>query len=88
MEVAFAPKFIRAFRSLPVELQNEAYEKIDLFKEVKNHHSLKVHKLTGKLADRFSFSVNYQTRIVFKYIKERRGKSAVLLMIGDHDVYR
>jgi len=87
MEVAFAPSFIRAL-ALPAGLQEDALEKIDLFHETKNHKQLKVHKLTGRLVDRYSFSVNFQTRIVFRFSKQKKPKTAFLLTIGDHDVYK
>lgn len=88
MEVAYAPSFIRAFRALVPELQEEALEKIDLFREEKNHKQLKVHKLTGRLTDRYSFYVNFRTRIVFIFSKQRTPKTAYLLMIGNHDIYQ
>ncbi|PIP87096.1 hypothetical protein COW81_02075 [Candidatus Campbellbacteria bacterium CG22_combo_CG10-13_8_21_14_all_36_13] len=85
MEVSYLPQFIKMFNSLPKELQDEALEKIILFKNKINHKQLKVHKLNGPLKDRHSFSVNYKTRIVFKYISK---KEAVLLAIGNHNVYK
>lgn len=87
MEIAFAPSFIRALRSLPPELQEEALEKIDLFRDSKNHTQLKVHKLTGRLIGRYSFYVNFRTRIVFIFSKQKKSTIAFLLTIGDHSVY-
>jgi len=85
LRVYFKPTFVRQFRALPLALQAEVIEKIELFKNHKNHTQLKVHKLKGPLAGRYSFSVDYNTRIVFIYQKPN---SAVLLVIGDHDVYK
>jgi len=84
MDVSYAPTFVRQFKGLEKNLQEEVIEKIELFCNRKNHRSLKVHKLTGRLAGRFSFSVNYKFRIVFLYLSSR---SVVLLAVGDHDVY-
>ena len=64
-------------------MQEEAWEAIDAFSNVNQHACLKVHKLKGRLSGRYSFSVNYKFRIVFCYKK----KEAILLAIGDHDVY-
>ena len=86
MEVSYTPSFLRVFKTLPQALQEEAIEKIDLFQDPKNHPGLKVHKLKGKLSGRYSFSVNYQTRIVFCYLNVKP-KEALCLAIGDHDVY-
>ena len=85
MEVYFKPTFIRKLKSLEAALQDEIMEKIELFKDEKNHKQLKVHKLQGVLSGRYSFSVNYQTRIVFSYLSKNE---AVLLAVGDHDVYK
>ena len=84
MKVHFLPIFIRHFKKLDLDLQEEALEKIELFKSVKNHKLLKIHKLHGPLTGRYSFSVNYKTRIVFSYINK---KEVVLLAVGDHAVY-
>ncbi len=85
MEVAFAPQFRKQFKKLPHALQEEALEKIELFRDSDTHPSLRVHKLKGVLEGRWSFSVNYRYRIIFMW--ERPYKSAILLAIGDHSVY-
>ena len=84
MKVHFLPVFVRHLNRLDPKLQQEAIEKIELFKDRKNHDWLKVHRLHGRLAGRYSFYVNYKTRIVFCYLSKNE---AVLLAIGDHAVY-
>lgn len=85
MEVFYTPVFTRQFNKLEEDLQDEAAIKIKTFKNSRNHQQLKVHKLKGILAGRYSFSVNYRYRIVFSYLSKNK---AVLLAIGDHDVYK
>jgi len=85
MKIVYLPSFIRQFKTLEKDLQEEAFEKIELFRNADNHKFLRVHKLKGRLAGRYSFSVNYKTRIVFSYISK---DEAAFLDIGDHDVYR
>lgn len=85
MDIRFKPSFIRQFNRLETALQDEVVEKIELFKNTKNNKQLKVHKLKGRLKGRYSFSVNYQTRIVFVY---KSKQEVVLLAVGDHDVYK
>ncbi len=58
MKISFKPTFIRQFNGLVLGLQQEAIEKIELFKEKRNHNQHKVHKLRGRLRGRYSFSVN------------------------------
>lgn len=85
MEISYAPFFIRQFGAFEDDLQDEIIEKIELFKDRKNHRRLRLHKLKGQLLGRYSFSVNYRFRIIFAYISR---DSAVLLAVGDHDVYK
>lgn len=85
MQVLYAPTFLRILKSLPTDLQEETIEDIEAFTHFDQHARLKVHKLKGRLAGRHAFSVNYRYRIVFQYLKQN---TAVMLAIGDHDVYR
>lgn len=85
IEIIYKPSFIREFDALDKNLQDEILEKIELFKDTKNHKQLKVHKLHGHLRDKSSFSVNYKFRIVFSYISK---KEVRFFTIGDHDVYK
>lgn len=85
MIIRYKPSFIRDFKKLPVEVQEEVLEKIDSFRNKNNHKKLKVHKLKGKLKEFYIFSVTYSHRIVFDYESK---KEVVFIMIGDHDVYK
>lgn len=85
LSVYFKPTFIRQLKKLEPDLQHEVFQKIALFKNISEHKELQVHKLKGKLLDKFSFSVNFKYRIVFQYLSK---KEVVLLAIGDHDVYK
>ena len=84
MKIGYKPVFIRQFNKLPQALQEEALEKIELFKEDPNHPTLKVHKLRGQFSGCYSFSVNYKYRIIFNYATKTE---ISVLAIGDHDVY-
>ena len=85
LSVVYTPHFIQQVKTLESSLQEEIVEKIELFKNLKNYKRLKVHKLKGRLSGRYSFSVNYKIRIVFSYLSKNK---AVLLAIGDHDIYK
>lgn len=85
MRVKYKPSFVREFKKLQTELQEESLDKIELFKNKNNHKKLKVHKLKGRLKNFYSFSVTYSHRVVFEYEEK---ESVVFLGIGDHDVYR
>lgn len=85
IEISFKPSFVRQVKLLEEDLFEEVIEKIEFFKYKKNHSSLKVHKLHGKLSGCWSFSVNYKIRVVFQYLSKTE---IVLLAVGDHDVYK
>lgn len=84
MLVSITPQFRRSFKKLEKGLQTEALEKIELFKDMKNHKTLKVHILKGRLKGKYSFSVNYKVRIIFTYLST---SEVALMMIGTHDIY-
>lgn len=86
IKVNFKSKFIRQYKKLTKELQIEVKERIDLFKRNPSNQILKIHRLGGRLKGSFSFSVNYQYRIIFEW--KEKNKVAVLLSVGDHDIYR
>lgn len=85
MEVHITQRFWRRFKKLPPLLRKEALQRIEEFQDSQRHPYLNIHKLHGKLKDRWSFSVNYRYRVVFMW--EKKGESAILLAIGDHNVY-
>lgn len=85
IEIIYSPFFVRKFSKLENNLQKDVLQKIDLFKNKKNHKILEVHKLHGKFKEYFGFSVNYKFRIVFRYTS----KNEVLFTdIGNHDIYK
>ena len=84
MDIIYLPSFVRQYKSLEKSLQDEVIEKIELFKDKKNHTQLKVHKLHGPLRGKWSFSVNYKIRIVCVFESKN---TVALLSIGDHKIY-
>ena len=85
IEISYAPSFMRQLKHFDSELLDEVLEKVELFKDASSYKVLKVHKLKGRLKGRYSFSVNYKTRIVFNHLNKK--DQVVLLAVGDHDVY-
>ena len=62
--------------------ENSFYKNIDLFINNPFDPKLKTHKLTGKLKDLWSFSIDYNLRVVFHWIDEN---TILLENIGSHD---
>ena len=83
-DLVYSPRFVRQFKKLDADLQDEIVAKLELFKNKSNHEGLKVHKLKGHLKKYCSFSVNYSFRIVFSYGSK---KDVYILSVGNHRVY-
>jgi addiction module RelE/StbE family toxin len=88
IEVAFGSSFKRAFKRRiagNVERENTFRTKIESFKNNPFEPGLKTHKLSGKLKDYWSFSVEYDLRIIFYFSDKEK---VVLTDIGTHkEVY-
>ena len=84
-EILYTKTFLKRYKKLDSDFQEDIKDKIELFKDKKNHERLKVHKLKGKYKGFLSFSINRKDRILFQFIK---GNSAIFLDIDDHDIYR
>jgi len=82
--VGFTPEFFRTLKKLAPQLQEIAFKKIELFRERNNHQRLKVHKLHGKYAGFFGFSIDRRNRIMFEWISDME---ALLHTVGDHSIY-
>lgn len=83
--VNYSSFFKRKYQQLTVQQQGDFQQAIQLFVENPFHSRLKTHKLKGKWAGFWAFSVNYSDRVLFKF----SGKNTIdLINIGDHSIYR
>lgn len=82
--VGFTPEFFRKLKRLGPQLQESAFNKIELFRDRNNHKRLEVHKLHGKYAGFFGFSIDRKNRIMFEWISDDEAR---LHTIGDHSIY-
>lgn len=85
MEISFSSSFKRAFKKRikgKIELETRFWKKLEQFTVNPFNPSLKTHKLSGKLKDLWSFSVDYDARILFYFTEEEK---AVFVDIGSHD---
>ncbi|QPH39901.1 type II toxin-antitoxin system RelE/ParE family toxin [Pedobacter endophyticus] len=86
MEVAFSEPFKKAFkkRVLNKPVETAFWIKLNYFTEDPFNPKLKTHKLSGKLKGSWSFSIEYDLRVVFYFTSDKPVK-AVLVDIGNHD---
>ena len=73
MEVSFSTSFDKAFkkRIKGTEIENEFWIRLDLFINDPFDIILKTHKLSGKLKDLWSFSIEYDLRVVFYFTNDK-----------------
>jgi mRNA-degrading endonuclease YafQ of YafQ-DinJ toxin-antitoxin module len=65
----------------------ERYKKVLKLLELNpNHPSLRLHKLRGKLDDKYSVSITMSYRIILTFAVTEKG--IVLIDIGSHDIYQ
>lgn len=86
LKVVYTKSFLRQYKKLTPNIKTKTKQAIKKFQKNPKDESLKSHKLNGSLADFYSFSVDYNLRIVFEL--DKKGNRAVFLKIGSHDVYR
>jgi len=85
IEIAFSPSFKRAFRKKirgQPYLQTKFWQKVEIFKENPFDGRLRTHQLSGKLQELWSFSLEYDVRIIFYFAHENK---AIFIDIGTHD---
>jgi len=84
-EVAFSSSFKRAFkRRIKGNAASEArfWQSLEIFRNNPFDQRLRTHKLSGRLKDLWSFSIEHDLRIVFSFLE---GERALFVDIGTHD---
>lgn len=85
VEVSFSSSFRRAFKKHVkgnTDLEVIFWQKVEQFTNDPFTQSLKTHKLSGKLKDLWSFSIEYDKRVLFYSTDDGQ---AVFVDIGNHD---
>ena len=85
MEVAFSGSFNRAFKRKVRKdrsVEQKFWDKVEVFIAHPFHRSLRTHKLSGNLDELWSFSVEYDLRVIFYFEADDR---VVFVDIGSHD---
>jgi addiction module RelE/StbE family toxin len=84
IEIAFSSSFKRAFKkaSKNKSVEKKFWEKTEVFINQPFHTSLRTHKLSGKLKDLWSFTVEYDLRVIFYFTDKSH---AIFIDIGTHD---
>jgi mRNA-degrading endonuclease YafQ of YafQ-DinJ toxin-antitoxin module len=84
-EVTFSLTFKRAFRKRikgNIDLQARFWQKVGQFQQDPFQPTLRTHKLSGKMKNMWSFSIEYDARVIFYFTDDDK---AVFVDIGTHD---
>lgn len=85
VEISFSSSFQRVFKKRikgNAALEAKFWQKVEQFTQDPFDQRLKTHKLSGKLKDLWSFSVEYDERVLFYFAGEGM---VVFVDIGNHD---
>jgi len=79
-------KLLRKIKNKDKILTNQISNKLKLFQVNAQHPSLRTHKLSGKMSNCWSISINKSLRIIYILLKS---DEAYFIALGTHDeVYR
>jgi mRNA-degrading endonuclease YafQ of YafQ-DinJ toxin-antitoxin module len=85
IEIAFSSSFKRAFKKRvqghPAS-ETRFWERVAIFKNDPFDPRLRTHKLSGQLKELWSFTVEYDLRVIFAFVGDQR---ALFVDIGAHD---
>jgi len=83
--VYYSSGFKQSLNKFSLKEKKIIKNKLNIF--IKNPFSpqLRTHKLTGKLSNYWSFSINYRLRVLFEFIDSQ---TVGLVDIGIHSIYR
>ena len=85
MKIFYSPQFEREYQKLPDLLKRKAQAREKIFRANPFDARLKTHRLGGRLAGLWAFSIDYRYRIIFDF----KGDSFFIFhAIGDHSLYR
>ena len=84
MVIFYHSKFKQQFRKLRKEVKSAAIKREKIFRQNPFDPRLKTHKLHGELSEFWSFSINYQCRVIFDFVDENTVR---FYNIGKHDIY-
>ena len=79
------PYFEKKFERLPKNLQKIAVRKILLFENNPSHPGLNTHKLKGPLSGFWSFYINKNFRVLFRFLKNNE---VIYYDIDTHNIYK
>lgn len=84
MKIYYSSKFAKEYKKLPTKIKVAAEKKEKIFRLDPFDARLKTHKLSGKLKDYYSFSIDFKHRIIFEFAPE---DTIWFHSVGTHGIY-
>lgn len=85
MQIIYSPRFVKLYERLSITMKIKAEKKEIIFRRNLFDNRLQTHKLSGRFEGLWSFSVDYDCRIVFEFKSER---IVIFHAIGGHSIYK
>ena len=85
MKISYTDLFCKRYRRLPKNIKTKAEKAEEFFRHNPFNPKLKTHPLTGKLKGFYSFSIDYQYRIIFTFENE---SEVWFHNVGTHQIYK
>lgn len=86
MKIIYTSKFKKEYKKLANSIKDMAEEKEKIFRQNPFDERLDTHRLHGKLKEFWSFSINYNYRIIFEVSKDK--KEFFFHSVGSHSIYK
>ncbi|MEK7524036.1 MAG: type II toxin-antitoxin system mRNA interferase toxin, RelE/StbE family [Patescibacteria group bacterium] len=85
MRIFLSPLFEKNYKALPRHIQLNLQKKEKIFQINPHHPSLKTHKLSGKMKEFSSFSINRSYRVIFRFVAKNQ---VIFYDVGTHQIYQ
>jgi len=80
----YSSRFQKSLKKFSKGERRIIQKRLELFAKDSFDSSLKTHKLSGKFSGYWSFSIDFDLRIMFEFVDE---KSVGLVDVGTHSIY-
>jgi len=84
IEIEYSPQFAKMYKRLPARAQKAAEKKEICFRKNPHDPRLRTHKLHGRMEGLWSFSIDYQHRIIFSFETKNHVRFHA---VGTHGMY-
>ena len=80
IEIAFSSSFKKTFKKRikgRLNLENKFWKRVEIFQNNPFDSRIKTHKLSGKLKELWSFSIDYDNRVIFYFVDDTKNKAVL-----------